>query len=115
MFTEAIKEVAKETAQIIIGLVTKHLRESQPTYQLIYSEDEAAKFLKVSKRTLQRWRTEGLIEYVHAPGTQGDSESRIFLYKLTHLMEFASRFEIKVPGLGYYKPKHGTNIQEGVH
>jgi hypothetical protein len=114
MFDAAIKEIAKETAAAIWRMLSDYVRNIEPQYQLIYSEDEAAAFLKVSKRTLQRWRNERLIEYIHAPSGQ-DGESRIYLYKLTHLMEFATRFEHKVPGMDYYKPKKRIDAQEGVH
>jgi hypothetical protein len=104
---KTVHEIADQTATAVFNLFTEKLRNFQPTYQLLYTEKEAAEFLKISVDTLQKWRKAGLIDYTEYPcltrREDGHKANLKYVYKLENLMEVVDRFQVKQPASRKYQ------------
>jgi excisionase family DNA binding protein len=66
------------------------MERQQVNMQEVFTEEEAAKFLRVSVRTLYNWRTRGQIAYV--------PNGRRVLYMRSDLMAFMERQKVVCHG-----------------
>lgn len=114
-FHKTIEEIADKTAEMVLSLFREKLRKFQPNYQLLYSEKEAAEFLKISLDTLQRWRKAGLIDYTEYPSlaelkANNKRFNLKYVYKLENLLELVERFQVRHPTSKKYNLAKEQNL-----
>ncbi len=72
-----------------LGKLEEFLFKSSPTNDTVYSDTEASRFLKVSKKKLQNLRNAREIGFIR------EANGRRVLYKHNHLMEYLQNNELK--------------------
>jgi len=83
-FAEYLRPILQKLDQM-----EAHLSKNNATNMAIYSDAEAAKFLKCSTKKLQNLRNAREIGFIRENG------GRKILYKYEHLMEYLERNELK--------------------
>jgi hypothetical protein len=103
-FTDDLwSRMARELAANVEHLVTARVEASLDRFyrteaKAVFSETEAAKFLGVSKDTLQHWRKRNIITYAQYPQAKTDDLSDMYTYSLADLMNFRERYLRKAAG-----------------
>lgn len=72
-----------------LGKMEEYLYKGSPANDTVYSDEEASRFLKVSKKKLQNLRNAREIGFVR------ETNGRRILYKHSHLMEYLQNNELK--------------------
>lgn len=107
MLDETADHVGREIEDRLSSFLSRFVRSS---IKLIYSEQEAAQFLCVSKATLEAWRKRGLIPFTRYPmgRTDGNADrlGGICTYHLNDLIDFHKNYKQNARESGAVIPMH---------
>lgn len=95
--TETVGRAIDEKVRSSIGTAIK------ANARVVFSETEAADFLKVSRDTLAAWRKAGKISFTQYPQAKADDLSGMYTYDLADLLSFRERYRKRSTGSERYQ------------